>query len=91
MTFLRIVVDTCVWIDFIAQGNDALATYLRRGRILLHPMVMGEVALGSLSKRTAVLEQHDIASARLVDGGRVRTRDKRLAEQAGRLAIAFFL
>ena len=123
MTFLRIVVDTSVWIDFIAKGNDALARYLRRGRILLHPMVIGEVALGSLARRTAVLEQldklpkapvashsnvlamierqslfsrgigyvdsHLIASARLLDGGRVWTRDKRLAEQAERLSVAF--
>lgn len=53
----HIIVDTSIWIDHINQGHAELAAQLRRRRVLIHPMVVGEVALGSISNRQAVLEE----------------------------------
>lgn len=50
-----ILVDTSIWIDHL-RGSDAhLAGLLRDGRALMHPHVLGEIALGSLNNRAAVL------------------------------------
>ena len=50
-----ILVDTSVWIDHLRAGNDALATLLEVGMVLAHPFVIGEVALGKLRQRRAIL------------------------------------
>jgi hypothetical protein len=50
-----ILVDTSIWIDHLSRGDDALARLLDRGRVLAHPFVIGELALGSLRQRTLVL------------------------------------
>ena len=50
-----ILVDTSVWVDHLRAGNDGLAALLARGEVLGHPFVMGELALGNLRRRDAVL------------------------------------
>jgi hypothetical protein len=50
-----ILVDTSIWIDHLRQGNEHLAQLLGQGRVLAHPHVIGELALGSLQNRSAVL------------------------------------
>ena len=40
-----IIADSSIWIDHINDGDAALATELKRRRILVHPMVIGEIAL----------------------------------------------
>jgi predicted nucleic acid-binding protein len=52
-----IIADTGIWIDHINKGDAALATLLRRRRIALHPMIIGEVALGSIPNRKLLLEE----------------------------------
>jgi predicted nucleic acid-binding protein len=51
-----ILVDTSVWVDHLRIGNPALAALLNRNQVLAHPFVVGELALGSLQSRDAVLE-----------------------------------
>jgi predicted nucleic acid-binding protein len=55
-----IVVDSNIWIDFFRSGNieGALARQIRAGSILVHPCVVGELALGNLgSSREDVLSR----------------------------------
>jgi predicted nucleic acid-binding protein len=50
-----ILVDTSVWIDHFRQGDAELQSLLNGGRVLAHPFVTGELALGSLQKRDMVI------------------------------------
>ena len=50
-----ILVDTSVWIDHLRAGDDALAELLDQGKVLAHPFVIGELALGKLTKRNIIL------------------------------------
>ena len=50
-----ILVDTSVWIDHLRAGDAALAALLDANRVLAHPFVIGEIALGSLRQRDLVL------------------------------------
>lgn len=51
-----ILVDTSVWVDHLRRGDAGLSTSLETARVLAHPFVVGEIACGSLSDRTVVLE-----------------------------------
>lgn len=50
-----ILVDTSVWIDHLHQSDHALVDMLGRSAVVQHPMVVGELALGSLRDRDLVL------------------------------------
>ena len=50
-----ILVDTSVWVDHLRRANAALIGLLEAGRVLMHPFVIGELALGHLRNRAAVL------------------------------------
>jgi predicted nucleic acid-binding protein len=50
-----ILVDTSVWIDHFRRGNDRLVDLLGRRRVLVHPLVIGELACGRLQGREQVL------------------------------------
>lgn len=50
-----ILADTSVWIDHLRSGNTTLARLLDAGLILGHAWVIGELALGNLAKRHAIL------------------------------------
>jgi predicted nucleic acid-binding protein len=54
-----IVADTSVWVDHLRAGDPLLASLLDAGRILGHPWVMAEIALGSLRNRETVLSLLD--------------------------------
>lgn len=51
-----ILVDTSVWIDHLRTGSDLLARLLNAGRVLTHPFVIGELALGEMRQRETVLD-----------------------------------
>lgn len=53
-----ILVDTSVWVDHLRATNRTLAGLLQSGQILVHPFVIGELALGSLHRRALVLQKH---------------------------------
>ena len=50
-----LLADTSIWIDHLRSGDDALGRLLLQGCIVGHPMVTGEIALGSLANRPIVL------------------------------------
>jgi len=50
-----ILADTSVWIDHLRVGDMVLGDFLDRGRVLGHPFVTGELALGNLKQRNIVL------------------------------------
>ena len=50
-----ILVDTSVWIDHLRAGDGFLAELLDDGRVLTHPFIIGELALGHLRQRDVVL------------------------------------
>jgi predicted nucleic acid-binding protein len=46
-----ILVDTSVWIDHLARGDSGLQSLLEEGEVLMHPYIVAEIALGSLTRR----------------------------------------
>ena len=50
-----ILVDTSVWVDHLRRGGPELVALLDRGSVLVHPWVVGELALGDLRDRDEVL------------------------------------
>ena len=49
-----ILVDTSVWVDHLRRGNARLKALLDDGLVLVHPFVVGELALARLKRRTEV-------------------------------------
>lgn len=61
-----ILVDTSIWIDHLRAGNERLSALLVAGQVLSHPFVIGELALGNLVHRTAVIgAMQDLPQIRL--------------------------
>ena len=59
-----ILVDTSVWVDHFRENDQALSGLLEAGKILAHPLVIGELALGNLPQRDLVLGTlHDLPQA----------------------------
>jgi predicted nucleic acid-binding protein len=52
---VKLLADSSIWIDHIRQPNELLAGALRARAILLHPLVIGEIAMSSIASRSAVL------------------------------------
>lgn len=50
-----ILVDTSIWIDHFRHGDAELRKIIEDDRLLCHPVVIGELALGSLRDRDAVV------------------------------------
>jgi hypothetical protein len=50
-----ILVDTSVWIDHLRSSEELLVGLLNEGRVLAHPFVIGELALGNLQNRGEIL------------------------------------
>jgi predicted nucleic acid-binding protein len=50
-----ILVDSSVWVDHLRATDAMLAALLDSGRVLAHPLVIGELALANLRKRERIL------------------------------------
>ncbi len=50
-----VLVDTSVWISHLRDGNAELANLLNDGRVLCHPLIVGELACGNLKDRAVIL------------------------------------
>ena len=50
-----VIADTSIWVDHLRQANRAFARLLREDRILLHPFVIGEIALWTPPGRAETL------------------------------------
>ena len=50
-----ILADSSVWIDHIRKPVAPLSSLLAERRLVMHPFVSGEIALGSIATRAQVL------------------------------------
>jgi predicted nucleic acid-binding protein len=50
-----VLVDTTVWVDHLRLGDATLVGLLNAGSVLVHPFIIGEIALGHLKPRDVVL------------------------------------
>ena len=50
-----VLVDTSVWVSHLRDGNVELANLLNDGRVLCHPLIVGELACGNLKDRAIIL------------------------------------
>jgi predicted nucleic acid-binding protein len=55
-----ILPDTSVWIDHFRGGEKLLAPYLRSVDMLLHPFVVGELAVGHLPRRADTIRRLEL-------------------------------
>ena len=63
-----IIVDTSVWVDFLRGADQDLQPHLSRQEVICHPMVIGELACGTLPKRTFALRRlRNLPTAKVVD------------------------
>ena len=118
-----ILADTSIWIDHLRTEEPDLVSLLKAGQVLVHPMVIGELACGNLPDRDAVLgllgglplippaadyevlffieqrqvmgrglgyvDVHLLAAATLAQSVQLWTRDRRLADVARDLGLAY--
>lgn len=49
------LVDTSVWVEHFRRADPMLSALLNRGEVECHPFVIGELACGSLGRRSEVL------------------------------------
>ena len=52
-----ILVDTSIWIDYLRQGEPFLVEQLNQQQILMHGMVLGELAIGNFKNRQLLLDR----------------------------------
>jgi predicted nucleic acid-binding protein len=76
-----ILADTSIWIDHFRTGNAELREHLDKGRIVIHPFIIAELALGSLRGRVKTLALLDLLPQITV----ARLSEVRLAIEARRL------
>ena len=50
-----ILVDTSVWVDHLRFGDERMAELLGNGAVVCHPLIVGELACGGLSRRAETL------------------------------------
>ncbi len=50
-----VLVDTSVWIDHFRSGHNQLSELLRRGIVVTHPFIIGELACGNLKNRKEIM------------------------------------
>ena len=51
-----ILVDTSIWVEHLRRRHEGLAALLNRAEVVVHPFVLGEIALGALTHRATVLD-----------------------------------
>lgn len=67
-----ILVDTSVWVEHLRAGDERLRALLDGGEVLVHPFVIGELALGNFRGRAAFLRDlQDLPNAILAEDDEV--------------------
>jgi predicted nucleic acid-binding protein len=51
-----ILVDSSVWVDHLRRRHAGLAGLLDQGLVVIHPFIVGEIALGLLKNRAEILD-----------------------------------
>ena len=52
---MRVLADTSVWIEHLHRASPPLQALLHAGQVWTHPVVIGELAAGRLSRREEIL------------------------------------
>ncbi|MCV9998104.1 VapC toxin family PIN domain ribonuclease [Pararhizobium sp. YC-54] len=50
-----VLIDTSIWIDHLRLNEPEVTDLLLQRRLLMHPYIIGEIALGTLRNRSAIL------------------------------------
>ncbi len=50
-----VLVDTSIWVGHFRAGNARLSALLDEGQVAVHPLIIGELACGSLPRRSETL------------------------------------
>lgn len=50
-----VLVDTSVWVDHLRRGDKRLAQLLVQNQVMMHPMIIGELACGNMQNRNELL------------------------------------
>ncbi len=50
-----VLVDTSAWVDHLREGDGDLAALLEQGQVVMHPLIIGELACGNLRNRRDIL------------------------------------
>jgi len=81
-----ILADTSIWIDHLRSGNKEMREQLNQGRIVIHPFIIAELALGLPKKCTLRERSKMLALLDLLPQVRVaQLGEVRLAIEARRL------
>lgn len=63
-----ILVDTSVWVDHLRKSDVGLRKLLLSGQVLSHPLVIGELAMGSFTRRDLLIKElGDLPKAEVAD------------------------
>ena len=54
-----ILADTSIWVDHLTRGDEMMASLLDADAVLMHPFIVGEIALGNLPRRAETLSNLD--------------------------------
>jgi hypothetical protein len=69
-----VLADTSVWVDLWRHGNARLAALLAQNQVVVHPFVLGEIALGQITPRGEVLRRlAKLRASRVAQHGEVLT------------------
>jgi predicted nucleic acid-binding protein len=52
-----ILADTSIWVDHLRRSDLRLARFLDRGDVVMHPFVIGELALGYVPRIAETLDE----------------------------------
>jgi hypothetical protein len=67
-----ILIDTSIWVDHLRSGDETVVALLGNRNVLMHPFVVGELAVGNLSPREPVLSRlRALPEARIARHGEV--------------------
>ncbi len=69
---MNVLVDTSVWVDHFRYGNERLVRLLESDRVLVHPLVIAEIACGTPPKPRA----RTLAGLRLLQSSQQPTLDE---------------
>ncbi len=54
---MKVLVDSSIWIDHLHRANQGLGALLESGAVCTHPVVLGELACGSIKNRARFLTE----------------------------------
>jgi len=68
-----ILADTSVWVDYLLGQNPKMQKRLAQAQIVMHPMIVAEISLGSLNNRRKRLQEMEaLLEVRAAKPARVR-------------------